>query len=89
MEWLQKARLQSDSSKNKIALASAGIITLIIVGVWLLVIKNKKTEDEVVAKSKSQDLKPLFMIFNKAKSDFKDIKQNIESNKASAVESLE
>jgi hypothetical protein len=89
MEWLQKARSQSDSSKNKIALVAAGIITALIVGTWILILKNQKTPDSAVAKSKSSELKPLFMIFKSAKEDFQDIKANAKANKASSVDVLE
>lgn len=89
MQWLQKARSQSDSSKNKIALIAATIITAIIVGIWILVLQNRKTSDEVVAESKSNDLKPLFMIFKGAKEDFQDIKANVRANRATSANVLE
>lgn len=89
MEWLQKARSQSDSSKNKIALIAAGIITALIVGTWILALKNQKTPDIAVAESKSSELKPLFMIFKGAKEDFYEIKENVKSNKASTADVLE
>lgn len=89
MEWLQKIRGQSDSSKNKIALIGAGIVTVIIVSVWILVLRNQKTDKEIVAESKSDELKPLFMIFKNAKEDFKDVKTNIKNNKAATADVLE
>lgn len=89
MEWLQKIRAQSDSSKNKIALVAAGIVTAIIVSTWLLVLRNQKTGDEIVAESKSDELKPLFMIFKGAKEDFKDIKENAKRSKAATADVLE
>lgn len=79
-------RTKSDAAKNKFALILAGSITLVIIGIWILVLQNQKTPDEVVTKSRSEDLKPLFMIFSKAKDDFKDIKTEIQANKASGAD---
>ncbi len=86
MEWLAKMRLKSDASKNKLALVVAGLITLLVVGIWILILKNQKTSDEVVTKSKSDELKPLFMIFKKAKEDFKTIKTDIRESKSKVDE---
>lgn len=88
MEWIRKARLQSNSTKNKIALIFAAAITLLIVGLWLLVLQNRNTPDEIVADSKSSELKPLFMIFKNAKDDFKDIKTDIKTHKASTADAV-
>ncbi len=67
--------------RNRIAIFSAMSATVIIVGIWFLVIKNGKTDEEVVKKSASEDLKPLMMIFGGAKEGFKEVKTNINSTK--------
>ncbi len=86
MEWLAKIRSQSEATKTKLAIIFAAAITLLIVALWLLIMRNGKTSDEVVTKSKSNELKPLFMIFKTAKEDFKEIKTDIKTQKASTVE---
>ncbi len=86
MELIQKLRQKSDASKNKIALIFAISVTAVIVGLWILVLKNERTPEEVVAKSKSSELKPLFMIFKSAKDDVKNVKTNIKTYKASSAE---
>ncbi len=67
--------------KNRAALFIAISLTLVIVGIWLLVIKNKNTDADVNEKSIGQEIKPLMMIFGKAGTEFKGIKENINSTK--------
>lgn len=67
--------------RNRIAIISAMSVTLIIVGIWFLVIKNGKTDEDTVKKSASEELKPLMMIFGGAKEGFKDVKTNINNAK--------
>jgi hypothetical protein len=67
--------------RNRIAIISAMSITLIIVGIWLLVVRNGKTDEDVVERSAREDLKPLMMIFGGAKENFQDVKENINSAK--------
>lgn len=67
--------------RNRIAIISAMSVTLLIVGIWLLVVKNGKTEKDVAERSAGEDLKPLMMIFGGAKEKFKDVKENINSVK--------
>jgi hypothetical protein len=86
MEWLAKMRSRSDASKSKIAIVFAAAITLLIVGLWLLVLKNKKTDEAVIADSKKEELKPLFMIFSNAKQEFKTIKTNAKTYKANSID---
>lgn len=85
-EWLQKARMHSDSTKNKIAIIFATSVTLIIVAIWFLLIRQKNVDDVAKADSAREDLKPLFMIFKGAKEDFKNIKTDIKNQKAGATE---
>lgn len=85
-EMLQKLRSQSDSSKNKFAIIFAAAITLVIVGLWIMVLKNQKTDEVVVEKSKSNELKPLFMIFKNAKEDFANVKAESKAYKASSID---
>lgn len=89
MEWLSKMRSQSDATKTKIAIAFAAVITLLIVGLWIMVMKSDKTADEAVTKSKSDELKPLFMIFKGAKEDWKTIKTEFKENKETPADVLE
>ena len=67
--------------RNRAALFIAMSLTLVIVGIWLLVIKNKNTEESVSQRSVGEEIKPLMMIFGKAGTDFKEIKENINSTK--------
>lgn len=85
-EWLEKTRNRPDSAKNKIAIIFAASVTLLIAGIWLLVIREKNVDQTVRADSTREDLKPLFMIFKSAKDDFKQIKSDIKSQKANAVD---
>ncbi len=55
--------------KNRFAILVAISVTVIIVGIWLLVMKSGRTSDEVNKKSISDDLKPLMMIFGNAKEE--------------------
>ncbi len=86
MVWLEKARNGSKSFKNRLAIILAVSITLLIVGLWVLVLKNKNTTDEVKASSTSESLKPLFMIFQNAKLDFKNVKENFAELKSKGVD---
>ncbi len=82
MEWIQKARQKSDGTKQKIAIIFAAVVTLIVVGFWFLLVKNKNTDDVAKTESAREDLKPLFMIFRGAKEEFKEIKTDIKTQKA-------
>ncbi len=85
-EWLQKARSGTDGTKNKIAIFGAVTVTVIIVIIWLLVIKQKNTDRVVKTESAREDLRPLFMIFKSAKDNFSNIKTDIRTQKAEVIE---
>lgn len=85
MEWLDKARRQPQGTKMKLALGGAALLTLIIVGTWFVAIKKTKTPDTAVANSKSDDLKPLFLIFKNAKDSWHSIRQDAKAAKAPDV----
>lgn len=78
---LHKMRSKSDATKNKLALILALTSTLIIVGVWTLVIKNSKTDEIVKENSTAEDLRPLSLIFQNAKSGINDIRANAKALK--------
>lgn len=86
MKLLEKARAGSYSAKNKLAIILAASITILVVGSWILVIKTKNVEDEAKDNAKSDSLKPLFMLFNKATKDFREIKENITNLRSEPVE---
>lgn len=86
-EMLDKMRTKPDAVKNKIAIAAAALITLSIVSVWMFVLKKPKTVETASEESTRSDLKPLFLIFKKAKTEFKDIKSNTKTYKAASAES--
>jgi hypothetical protein len=75
--------MKSDGTKNKIAIIFATSITLIIVGLWFLLIRQKDVDDTAKVESSRDDLKPLFMIFKGAKDDFTEIKTDIKEQKSS------
>jgi hypothetical protein len=87
MEWLRKARNSSDSTKNKLALIFAISITALIVGLWILVLKNKHTETQAKDNAREDNLKPLFMIFKDIGSDFKTFKSSeVDATSSPVVE---
>ncbi len=67
--------------KNRIAIFAAISFTFVIVGIWLLVVRNSKTDKDIAERSAGEDLKPLMMIFGGAKDGFNDIKTNIKNSK--------
>jgi len=79
--FVQNLKQKPQDVRNRIAIISAMSITLLIVGIWFLVVKNSKTEEDVVERSTSEDLKPLMMIFGNAKESFNKVKTNINSSK--------
>lgn len=81
-EWINKMRQKSDGTKNKLAIIFAVAFTLLIVGIWILVLANRKQDETVKAKSTSEELKPLFMIFKNAKDGLGDVRENIKTYKA-------
>lgn len=87
MNLLEKARSGSYSDRNKLAIILAISITVVVVGIWFLVVKTKNVDDEFKDNAKNDSLKPLFMLFNKATKDFKDVKDNFTNFKSQAVES--
>lgn len=79
--FVQNLKQKPQDVKNRIAIISAMSVTLLIVGVWLLVKQNTKTDEEILKRSGSEDLKPLMMIFGNAKESFNKVKTNINSSK--------
>lgn len=84
MEWLDKARKQPQTTKMKLALMSAAVLTIVIVGTWLLAIKSAKTPEAVVTTSKSDQLKPLFMIFKNAKEGWQSLRHEAAAAKGTS-----
>ncbi len=82
MEWLDKARKQPQTTKMKLALMGAATLTVIIVGTWLLAIKSATTPEDIVTTSKSDQLKPLVMIFKNAKEGWQSIRHQAAAAKA-------
>lgn len=70
-----------DDVRNRAAIFIAISLTVLIVGIWFMVVKNQKTEEEVKNRSVSEDIKPLMMIFGGAKEKFQEVKTNINSTK--------
>jgi uncharacterized membrane protein YozB (DUF420 family) len=79
-ELLHNLRAKPEKTKHKIALLTAFVVTVVIVGVYVLVTREKP---KAVAgeQSTGEELKPLFQIFKKAKTDFKDIKEGAQNYK--------
>jgi len=67
--------------KNRIAIFAAISVTFVIVGIWLLVVRNSKTDKDVADRSAGEDLKPLMMIFGGAKDGLNKVKTNIKNSK--------
>ena len=82
-ELIDKVKSRPESVKQRIALVAALVLTCIIVTVWLAIIKPKDSGVAVNgSESVADDLKPLFMIFNKAKDGVKEVKDNAKTLKA-------
>ncbi len=79
--FIHNLRQKPADVRNKIAIISAMSITLLIVGVWILVMRNGKTEEDVTRRSAGEDLKPLMMIFGGFKDGVADVKENINNTK--------
>ena len=67
--------------RNRAAIFIAISFTVLIVGIWFMVVKNEKTDEEVQTKSMREEIKPLMMIFGKAGKGFSEIKENISNTK--------
>ena len=78
--FIQKLKQKPEDVKNRIAIFSAIVITLLIVGAWILVMKNQNTDKVVNERSAGETLKPLFMIFGNAKDGFGSLKADVNSN---------
>ena len=73
--FVHKLKEKPDDIKNRIAIFAAISVTVLIVGLWFLVIKNKGTPSEASNASMRDDLKPLLMIFNGAKDGLSEMKK--------------
>ena len=82
MGLLQKIRAKSDKEKNIIALVSAGIITLIVVILWLgfAPAEKKKSDSDL----KLSSISP----FETFKEQFGQIKQDFSDNFSKATEAI-
>lgn len=78
--FVKKLRQKPDDVKNRIAIITAVSVTLIIVLVWMLVLKNKNSDDDIKKRSMRDDLRPLMMIFGGAKEDLNKIRENVKTN---------
>ena len=67
ISFINKLKQKPEDVRNRIAIFTAISLTIIIVGLWLLVVRNKNTEEDVKERSMREDLKPLMMIFGKSK----------------------
>lgn len=83
---LHKMRQKSDGEKNKLAIIFAASITLIIVLIWFLAIKNQKGDEVAKTNSMAENLKPLSLIFKNAKVEFKGLKENAKNYKATPID---
>jgi hypothetical protein len=77
--FVKKLQNKSSDYKNRVAIFAAISITAIIVVVWMLVLKNRNTTEDVNRRSMSENLRPLMMIFGGAKTDFNEIRSNVKS----------
>jgi hypothetical protein len=82
-------RNKSNNAKNRFAIISAAAITLLVMLLWFLIIKNEQGDETAKLNSTADDLKPLFLIFKDAKEGFNEIKESRQRAKANAVESRE
>jgi hypothetical protein len=71
--FINKLRQKPEDVRNRIAIFTAISLTFLIIGVWMLVVKNQNTEEGVKERSVREDLKPLMMIFG-------DINKKDDSN---------
>ena len=83
-EFINRLRTKSESTKQKIAFGAALGITLIILGGWFLGKKSARTDELVQEQSASEDLKPLFLIFQNAKEGFRNVKANVKEYRDNA-----
>ncbi len=91
-DFLNKIRSKPDNVKKNFALLGAGLVTFLIVGTWMLVIKNEKTEKVVKERSVSEDIKPLVLIFKNAKEGISNMRQEakgVMNFKANIIESVD
>ncbi len=79
MSFVKKLKSRPEDIKNRIAIFAAISVTAIIVLVWMLVLKNRNTDEDVNKRSMREDLKPLMMIFGGAKDGFNEIKNNTKN----------
>lgn len=78
--FISNLREKPEKTKHKIALLASLVLTLIILGIYILM-KIEKPEMKAASSTTGEDLKPLFLIFKRAKTDFKDIKSGAENYK--------
>jgi hypothetical protein len=78
--FVKKLRQKPDDVKNRIAIITAVSVTLIIVLIWMLVLKNKNSDDDIKKRSMRDDLRPLMIIFGGAKEDLNKIRENVKTN---------
>jgi len=69
--------------RNRMAIFISIGLTFLIVVLWLLIVKNKRTDDDVTRRSVGEDLKPLMMIFGGTKGKIETTQNNIKSIKFS------
>ncbi len=77
--FINNLRQRPRDVRNKIAIISAMSLTFIIVLIWLLVVKNGKTNEDINKRSAGEDLKPLMMIFSGFKDGVSESKANISN----------
>lgn len=78
--FINKLRQKPADVKNRIALIVAGSITILLVLIWMLVLKNQNQNDDIKKRSVGEDLRPLMMIFGGAKDDFSQMRENIRNS---------
>ncbi len=82
MNLIEKARSLPSGQKNKVAVIAAAALTVLIVSIWFVARRGEMGDEAVKSRSTAESLKPLFMIFNGAKKDFKEIKSDADTYRA-------